>query len=142
MSCVFSWYSDIVYRQLTTERCLHRHNIREGGHDLDVRINLSTYSADTRKPEWQWFHSLIVGSLRQTQFSSNQFCHCCPDSSRVHPLCFTQVVPSPESFFRRILGLVSSRLAILHISVIFCTFSLSFGLLVCGPSTHFHLCSE
>ena len=43
---------------------------------------------------------------------------------------FSQVVPSPESFLRRIIGLVSSRpnhlsLAFLYLCVIFSTFSLS-----------------
>ena len=68
---------------------------------------------------------LVVGSLRQTQFSSSQFCHglhlssfrwlsclgwLSPSiSASVFPFFFSQVVPSPESSFRRILGLVSLR---------------------------------
>ena len=68
---------------------------------------------------------LVVGSLRQTQFSSSQFCHGLHLSSfrwlsclgwhspsisaSVFLFFFSQVVPSPKSFFRCILGLVSLR---------------------------------
>ena len=68
---------------------------------------------------------LVVVSLRQTQFSSSQFCHglnlssfrwlSCPGwhspsiSASVFLAFFSQVVPSPGSFFRRILGLTSWR---------------------------------
>ena len=66
---------------------------------------------------------LVVGSLRQTQFSSSQFCHglhlslfrwlSCLGwhsphiSASVFLAFFSQVVPSPESFFLRSLGLAS-----------------------------------
>ena len=68
---------------------------------------------------------LVVASLRQTQFSSSQFCHglhlllfiwrsCLgwhsPSiSASVFLFFFSQVVPSPESFFRRSHGLASLR---------------------------------
>ena len=62
---------------------------------------------------------LIMGSLRQTQFSSSQFCHglhinfCCHDSYNVSVSVFrfvlSQMVPSQESFVLRIIGLFSSR---------------------------------
>ena len=67
------------------------------------------------------FH-LVVGSLRQTQFSSGQFCHglsfrwlsCLGWHSpsifaSVFFAFFSRVVPSPESFFLRRLGLASLR---------------------------------
>ena len=90
---------------------------------------------------------LIVGSLRQTQFSSSQFCHglhlvsCCPDSSHVSVdiVCPSLLRSSYSSSPRRnhlhslssdvllVSGLVWSRLltrfASLHLSVIFSTFS-------------------
>ena len=68
---------------------------------------------------------LVVGSLRQTQFSSSQFCHGARLSSFRWLSClgwhspsisasvflafFSRVVPSPESFFLRSLGLSSLR---------------------------------
>ena len=68
---------------------------------------------------------LVVGSLRQTQFSSSQFCHgphlssfrwlsCLgwhsPSiSASVFRAFFSRVIPSPESFFPRSLGLASLR---------------------------------
>ena len=67
----------------------------------------------------------VVGSLRQTQFSCSQLCHglrfssfrwlSCLDwyspsiSASVFLFFVSQVVPSPESFFRRIIGLASLR---------------------------------
>ena len=87
---------------------------------------------------------LMLGSLRQTQFSG-QFCHglhvVVPMAlmhvsvDTAHPplllaSLFSQVVSSPESFFRHILGLVSPRvqttaISLSCISVIFSTFNLS-----------------
>ena len=68
---------------------------------------------------------LVVGSLRQTQFSSSHFCHgprlssfrwlsCLgwhrPSiSASVFLAFFSRVVPSPECVFRRSLGLASLR---------------------------------
>ena len=71
------------------------------------------YAGDAKRSPNFFFYSrshLDVGSLRQTQFSSSQFCHGLPSiSASVFLFFFSQVVPSPESFFRRILGLVSIR---------------------------------
>ena len=68
---------------------------------------------------------LVVGSLRQTQFSSSQFCHgprlssfrrlSCLSwhspsiSASVFLAFFSRAVPSPEYFFLRSLGLASLR---------------------------------
>ena len=104
---------------------------------------------------------LVVGSLRQAQFSSNQFCHSSHVSvDTVHPsvmisasvflFFFSRVVPSPESLFRDSLVIASScpnhlSIAFLHLSVIFSTFSLSQMLsfltwsLSVWPHAHLHI---
>ena len=99
---------------------------------------------------------LIVGSLRQTQFSSSQFCHGVhilispiaflyrwtrSSTSALIFFCFSHVAPYPVSVFRRILGLDSSRVQPTSVSLLF-SLSLMLSYLTwsisLGPHAHLH----
>ena len=102
---------------------------------------------------------ISVRSLRQTQFSSSQFCHGLrlllfrylsylgghsPSISAPVFLFFFQVAPSPESFFRCVVGPVSPRVQTTSVLLSYTSMSyalpsvsprchnFSHGLLVCG----------